>query len=155
VLPERKVGLGPLSSMKGFTLLELLIVLVIMVGAVGVATPFFARSMGTVNLNSGARELVVLLKKVANEAVITSESVRFKLDHENRLYKVSNDKKQYPWPKEIAVSLTAPARDFDTNMIVFYPDGTTSGGRVLLKAEKRAYEIDVNWITGRVSLNDA
>ena len=141
--------------MKGFTLLELLIVLVIMVGAVGAATPFFARSMNSVNLNSGARELVVLLKKGANDAVIKSESVRFQLDDDNRLYQISGDKKQYPWPKEIAVSLKAPGRDLGSSMIVFYPDGTTSGGLILMRSEKRAYEIDVNWITGRVALNEA
>ncbi len=35
--------------------------------------------------------------------------------------------------------------------IRFYPNGSSTGGTIDLKMEGRAYEIRVNWLTGRVS----
>ena len=38
--------------------------------------------------------------------------------------------------------------------IRFYPDGGSNGGRVTLAAGERKYEVDVDWLTGRVAILD-
>jgi len=38
--------------------------------------------------------------------------------------------------------------------IRFYPDGSSTGGRITLSAGERKYLVDVDWLTGRVSIED-
>ena len=38
--------------------------------------------------------------------------------------------------------------------IRFYPDGGSTGGRVTLAAGERKFEVDVDWLTGRVAILD-
>ena len=38
--------------------------------------------------------------------------------------------------------------------IRFFPDGSSTGGRVTLALGERDYHIDVDWLTGRVSIRD-
>jgi general secretion pathway protein H len=38
--------------------------------------------------------------------------------------------------------------------IRFYPDGGSNGGRVTLAAGERKFEIDVDWLTGRIAVLD-
>jgi general secretion pathway protein H len=37
----------------------------------------------------------------------------------------------------------------------FYPDGSSNGGRVTLIANDREFAIDVDWLTGRVTVSDS
>ena len=37
--------------------------------------------------------------------------------------------------------------------IRFYPDGSSTGGRVTIGKDDRKFEIDVDWLTGRVRIN--
>jgi general secretion pathway protein H len=38
--------------------------------------------------------------------------------------------------------------------IRFYPDGSSTGGRVTVSSGERKYQVDVDWITGRVSIGE-
>ena len=38
--------------------------------------------------------------------------------------------------------------------IRFFPDGGSNGGRVTVFAGERKYEVDVDWLTGRVAILD-
>ncbi len=44
--------------------------------------------------------------------------------------------------------------DEKTGAIRFYPDGGSNGGRVTLAAGERKFEVDVDWLTGRVAILD-
>jgi general secretion pathway protein H len=43
----------------------------------------------------------------------------------------------------------------DTRLIRFSPDGSSTGGEVLLGSGKRRLDISVEWLTGKVSVADA
>jgi general secretion pathway protein H len=51
-------------------------------------------------------------------------------------------------PAWLAVVVQAPPGG-----IVFAPDGTSSGGRVLLAGADRHVEVSVDWLTGRVEID--
>ena len=38
--------------------------------------------------------------------------------------------------------------------IRFYADGSSTGGRITVSAGERKYLVDVDWLTGRVSIGD-
>ena len=41
-----------------------------------------------------------------------------------------------------------------TGAIRFFPDGGSNGGRITVAAGVRKYEVDVDWLTGRVAILD-
>ena len=38
--------------------------------------------------------------------------------------------------------------------IRFYPDGSSTGGRITVSSGERKFLVDVDWLTGRVSIED-
>ena len=44
--------------------------------------------------------------------------------------------------------------DDKVGSIRFYPDGGSNGGRITLGSGDRKYEVDVDWLTGRVAILD-
>ena len=44
--------------------------------------------------------------------------------------------------------------DDKTGAIRFFPDGGSDGGRVTIAAGERKYEVDIDWLTGRVAILD-
>ena len=38
--------------------------------------------------------------------------------------------------------------------IRFFPDGGSNGGRITVASGERKYEVDVDWLTGRVAILD-
>ena len=60
-------------------------------------------------------------------------------------------------PPELALTMTTatggPPRPLGA--ITFTPDGSSSGGRVVLVAGHNAVAVVVDWLTGRVSVADA
>jgi general secretion pathway protein H len=102
---------------KGFTLLELLVVLLIALSAVAVAVPLLSSTRSAVALKAKARELAFTLRSARSEAI-----------------------RQH---REVTVEVPG-------GRIGFYPDGSSSGGRVLLGAAAVSPVVEVDEVTGRV-----
>jgi len=54
-------------------------------------------------------------------------------------------------------SCSPPQKDLvdeKTGSIRFFPDGGSNGGRITLAAGERKFEVDVDWLTGRVAILD-
>jgi general secretion pathway protein H len=43
-------------------------------------------------------------------------------------------------------------QDEAAGSIRFFPDGSSTGGRVMIAAGNEKLSVDVNWLTGRVSI---
>ena len=60
-------------------------------------------------------------------------------------------------PKDIELKLFTAQSEIlsDTRGgIRFYPDGSSTGGRITVASGERKYLVDVDWLTGRVSITD-
>jgi general secretion pathway protein H len=58
-------------------------------------------------------------------------------------------------PREIEIKLYTAQRDLVSDQVGavrFYPDGGSNGGRITLAAGERKFDVDVDWLTGRVSI---
>ena len=58
---------------------------------------------------------------------------------------------------EIATRLRLKALaavDDKIGSIRFYPDGGSNGGRITVASGERKFEVDVDWLTGRVAILD-
>jgi general secretion pathway protein H len=57
----------------------------------------------------------------------------------------------------MAISLVTARSELDTDRvgkIRFFPDGTSTGGRITLARGERKYGVDINWLTGQVVILD-
>jgi type II secretion system protein H len=65
---------------RGFTLVELLTVLTIMVVLAALVAPSFVRQFQTARLSSAAREIVALMRYARSEAVVAGATYRLNID---------------------------------------------------------------------------
>ncbi len=147
---------SPLHNSQGFTLLELIIVLLISV--LGFAAISINMSSGNPStaLHAGARDIASALRYARGEALVTRKEVSVTINLDDNTYRISNRNKVYFLAKEIDVSLTVAEEEMDKGdaSIRFFPDGSSTGGRITLEWGKQLRRIDVNWITGEVAISD-
>ena len=65
--------------------------------------------------------------------------------------------REYPLPKNMELKLFTAQKDLvddKVGSIRFYPDGGSNGGRITLGSGDRKFEVDVDWLTGRVAILD-
>lgn len=139
----------------GFTLIELLVVIVIMLGILLLVPPFFSDGVSGTELKAAARKVAAGLRKVHAQAVTQKQEAALTLNVEERRFELTGDKRVYQLPQKIDISLYTAQSELSkekTGAIRFFPDGSSTGGRVTLAAGERKYLVDVNWLTGRVGI---
>ncbi len=142
---------------RGVTLLELLVVLSIMAVVAALVVPMFGGGVSTTDMKSAARQLAAGMRLARSEAVATRMETSVTLDLERRTFRVARDPREYALPAKVELKLVTAQSDIEsekTGSIRFFPDGGSNGGRVTLAAGERKYEVDVDWLTGRVAILD-
>ena len=139
----------------GFTLLELLVVLMLMVMVYALAVPMISAGMPGTELKGAARQLAAGLRQARSLAVTRKEESTLMLDVEQRNFKVSGDQRRYALPAKVDISLFTAQSELlpdKIGAIRFYPDGSSTGGRITVKSGVRKYDINVDWLTGQVTI---
>ncbi len=146
------------EASSGVTLLELLIVLSIMAIVAALVLPMFGgNGVSTGELKSAARQLAAGLRVARSEALATRQETRVMLDIEQRTFRIDRDASLHTLPRMIEVKLFTAQSDLVNDRvgaIRFFADGGSNGGRVTLAAGTRKYDIDIDWLTGRVAIQD-
>ena len=148
------VGRG---NARGVTLLELLVVLSIMAVIAAIVVPVFTGGVSGSELKGATREVAAGLRLARSEALATRKETRVTLDLENRSFQVERDPRTHALPKQIELKLFTAQSDLVSDKvgaIRFFPDGGSNGGRVTLAAGERKFNVDVDWLTGRVAILD-
>jgi len=147
----------PSDQQRGFTLIELTIVLLIMVLGFGVIGSNISSGNQSAQLKAVARDLASALRYARGQALITHKEVAVEINLAENSYKVSNRDKIYHFSDEIDLTLVIAQdgfKDEDTGQLRFYADGSSSGGRVTLEWGNLIYFIDVNWLSGKIDISD-
>ena len=142
---------------RGFTLLELMVVLVIGAIAYVVILGVPLRGASTADLKAAARTLAAGLRQAQTTAMATRRDAILTLDLDAREFEVSGTAGARSLPRGIELKLyTAQTEAVSEKKggIRFYPDGSSTGGRITVASGERKYLVDVDWITGRVSIGD-
>ena len=140
----------------GFTLIEMLVVLVILGLTVAlIVSRGPARSTGF-DLRATAGDIAQQLRLARSEAIATDRITRFTLDPAERRYETNGNVGPL-LPPELALSMTTVTGGTPRPLaaITFAPDGSSSGGRVVLVAGANTVAVVVDWLTGRVVIADA
>jgi len=142
---------------KGFTLLELLVVMGIMVLALTLTPPLFSSALEGLQVKRAARELAAALRLARSSAVSSGREIVLALDVESRDFTLNHKTTRMDLPDNALLTLTTASRELISTVsgdIRFFPDGSSTGGRITLEHDARRYRIDVNWITGVVGISN-
>ena len=144
-------------SQRGFTLIELLVVLVIIGLLLSLAPAAFHRLAPGLEMKSAAREVAGLLREARSLAIRDNREMAVIVDTEDKFYRLEKGARFRELDEALTVSLvTAASEQLDETVgrIRFFPDGTSTGGRVTLSRDERKFHITVDWLTGQVRISD-
>lgn len=140
----------------GFTLIEMIVVLAVLGVALALVAgykPPWSRGLG---LEAQAAELAGHLRLARSEAIARNEAVALDLDIVGRRYRVGNAvPRQLPVDIDMELLIIADERRTPAvGSIRFHPDGSSSGGRIVLADGSKRIAVGVDWLTGRVAVAD-
>jgi general secretion pathway protein H len=140
-LPDKSSKRG---AEAGFTLLEMLTVLAIIAIALVFAAPAF-RNSGGGGLRLQIARLAAELRMTRATAIAQNRPVAFLFDGRSRAFGVAGTRTPTVLPASIGMSSNS-ARE----PLVFFPDGSSTGGRFTLSDGRQALSARVEWLTGAV-----
>jgi general secretion pathway protein H len=138
------------------TMIEILVVLSIMaIGAAIVVPMVGGTGASTGDLRSAARQIAAGLRHARSEAIAQRRETLLTLDLEKRSFRVAQEPREIALPEKVEIKLFTAQSDLVNERqgaIRFFPDGGSNGGRVTVASGERKYEVDVDWLTGRVAI---
>jgi general secretion pathway protein H len=146
-----------MSRARGFSLIEIMLVLVIVVIAYAFLPRAIFSGVSGAELRSNVRAVATGLRMARDKAIHSKREAALTLDLENRSFTVPADDKQHKLNDLLEVKLFTAEADLiseKVGSIRFYPDGSSNGGRVSIGAGGRVFEIDVDWLTGHVTIGE-
>jgi general secretion pathway protein H len=154
-----------MNKFHGFTLLEVMVVLVIMAFIMVIVPPFLPNVMASTHVKSAARELASSLKTARSQAINyqSETTLVVNVDRENyvltggpgNLNSNNQAYKHLVLPDAAGLSLiTAESEKLSEHegQIRFFPDGSSTGGQIKLVFKDQEYLVKVDWLTGRVRI---
>lgn len=141
---------------RGFTLVELLVVLMLMGLIAGMAAFSLSSNMQGAKTRAAVRDLTAALRYTRGQAIIGHQPQSLEVDVEARTYQAPK-RPLIVLPKGLDMKLLTAARERtgDTKgLIRFFPDGSSSGGRVTLIRDHHEWRVDIAWLTGEVRMEE-
>jgi general secretion pathway protein H len=142
--------------MRGFTLIELLVVMALLALAAVMIVPRLSTGAGALQLHAAARQVGAALRATRGDAVVSNRDAVFALDVDAGVFRAGSAAPRR-LPSGIAASLVTAAEEriaAGTGGIRFFPDGSSTGGRVFLDERGRRAVVAVDWLTGSVAIDE-
>jgi prepilin-type N-terminal cleavage/methylation domain-containing protein len=161
---------------KGFSLLELIMVLTILILSITLVTSSMSNLSRTIELKAAAKKVSGILRYYRSEAIHKGTVYQVLFDSELRAVKVQSvslteqadeeagdvkrvgesSKTLYGLPEGVRmkeIDFTSPQYPSDLPTIEFYPNGGSNGGSVLFDSqERKGYRIKIHFLTGAVAI---
>ncbi len=148
---------GDPLDQAGFTLIELLVVLLIMGVLIALAPAAFQRVVPGLEMKASAREVAGLLREARGQAIRDNRETAVVIDTAAKVYRLGQGATEHELSARLDISLVTAASerlDETRGRILFFPDGTSTGGRVTLSRNDRKFDITVDWLTGLVAISE-
>jgi len=146
---------NPLAGESGFTLIELIIVMTILGLMTVLIVANGTRVSPALRARAAAEDISGALRSARSEAVMLNRSVAFTLDVGSRSYQWGAAPPQ-SLPDDLNLSLLTSrellAPTGSRGVVRFDPDGGSNGGRVTIEGGGVVWWVGVDWLSGRVSI---
>ncbi|MFC3714856.1 GspH/FimT family pseudopilin [Luteimonas soli] len=154
-------GLGRCPARRaraaGFTLLEMVVVMVIIAAAMLLGAMATTGGTARMQLHSSTKQIAANLRYTRAQAIATGEPQRFTIDPQGHAWQAPNGR-HGAIPEALEVNFTGARQvqpQAGVGAIMFFDDGASTGGRVQLARGDAAWNVDVAWLTGEVTLRRA
>jgi general secretion pathway protein H len=140
---------------SGFTLLELLVVLGILAIATILAIPLGSQRHSISSLRGAALELAATLRATRAAAIRSNAEKTFTFDVAARQYWA--EEARHRVPDQLVAEIAIPGVEqtgSGVGLFRFYPDGTSSGGQIILRQGGVTAVVAVDWLTGNAQINE-
>jgi general secretion pathway protein H len=139
---------------RGFTLFEMLaVILLVALASAAVAIPV-TQGLASARVNAAGGELASALRWTRAQAIVHGESRALEVDTRAATY-TAPGKAAVALPRGMRVAITSAREDqanATTGRIRFFPDGSSTGGRITLRRGAREWHVNVAWLTGAVDV---
>ena len=142
---------------SGFTLVELLVVLIISTTVISLSTVAYNKLSTGAYLKSTARHIAASLRYARSYAVTRGVESSVLIDLKNRSYTYSGSGKKFKFKNGVDLNVFSAVgfgHPEGVAEIRFAPDGSSSGGKVTLSGKKKRYVVHVDWLTGQVGVGE-
>ena len=143
-----------MQRQRGVSLIELIVVVVLIAAATALAASVMGVGLPGQQLRNASREMAAQLRYTRAQAIVTGKSQTFSVDARTREWQAPN-RRHGQIPSGISLSATGARIEQtrpDIVAIRFFPEGAATGGRIVLSHERAAWQIDVEWLTGEVTV---
>ncbi|MBD8190468.1 type II secretion system protein [Pseudomonas fluorescens] len=135
------------SAQRGFTLLEMLVVIVLISIAAGLVGFGLQQGLRAAKERQAVGQIVEALRSTRARAIVSGTTESTVFDLRNLSVQAPGRPKQH-WPAGLQVTLHTAEQA--GSAVDFYPDGSSTGGNLLLANGSRRWRIDIGWLTGSV-----
>jgi general secretion pathway protein H len=115
------------------------------------------RGTSSADLKASARSLASGLRTAQTTAMATRRDALLTVDLESHEFEVPGITQPQKLPQKVDLQLYTAESEIQSEKrgsIRFYPDGSSTGGRITVSSGERKYLVDVDWLTGRVSIEE-
>lgn len=134
------------SGDQGFTLLELLIVVLVMALALAVSYPSLSRGSASIHLRATGRDVLNTFRYAREKAVTEQIGMKVTVDREKQRLILTNDlgdgTRTYAMPGDVKIHRIALGSSEITNgpvIVRFLPNGSSDSAEVLLKSDAGSF----------------
>ena len=142
--------------MRGFTLLELLIVLTIISLTLTLLTPALMDTTPT-QVQATARQIAAGARRARSQAITTNHPTALRFELAQRRFIVPGMSRHQRLADGVHIKLrtaTLLVSNDGHASISFFPNGSSSGGNVHLSSGNHEASVEIDWFTGRVRIRD-
>jgi general secretion pathway protein H len=140
----------------GFSLIEMMAVIVLIAIALTAVSMSFSKSLSSARIQAASRDLVAALRHTRGQAIVKGKQQVLELNLDNNSY-TAPAHVPVQLPKDMHLGLLTASNELTgerAGRIRFFPDGSSTGGHVSVYAGEREWRINVNWLTGEVTLDE-
>ncbi len=133
----------------------LAVILLIGIAAAAVSISV-TQGLASARVRAASSELAGALRATRAQAIVRAKEQTFDVDTRAVTYRDVKQKDVH-LPKGLRVSMTSAKEDQPndhTGRIRFFPDGSSTGGRITLQSGQRQWHVNVSWLTGEVRVVD-
>jgi general secretion pathway protein H len=147
---------GGIRRQRAFTLVEMLVALALAALAAALVAPRINDSLALAKSRAAVRAVGDYLASARATAILRQDDTVVTIDADKaELSSTARDDRLILPPDSRLEIVVAAVEKVDERSggIRFFPDGTATGGKVRVMAGKATGDVEVQWLTGRVSLS--
>jgi len=154
---ERRQARRASPGEGAFTLVELLVVLLLLSLLAATAAPRLSRGLPGMSVRAASYEVASALHQARGRAIFSQHEAAVRFNLADRRLQIVGEEPVRQLDPQIEIGLLTATREAPSDQVGyvrFFPDGSSSGGRIRLSREGVSRELDVHWLTGEVSVHE-